>query len=125
MVIHQVLAAPDDSAPFEFTIDKSTCASLIAGAKTLAEMAERERSTSPWSPMAPNSLTEPKRVRTTTIRTDRANEKGLESPRSSTAPNSLTEPKRVRTTTIRTDRAEEKFIEPPQSPMAPNSLTEP
>jgi CxxC motif-containing protein len=125
VVIHQILAAPDDSAPFEFTVDESTCASLIAGAKTLAEMAEQERSTSPRSSMAPNSLTEPKRVRTTTIRTDRANEKWLESPGSSTAPNSLTEPKRVRTTTIRANRTEEKFIESPQSPMAPNSLTEP
>jgi hypothetical protein len=38
-------------------------------------------------PTAPNSLTEPKRVRTTTIRTDQANEKRLESPQSQTAPN--------------------------------------
>jgi len=87
--------------------------------------AEQERSGSPQSPTAPNSLTEPKHVRTTTIRTDRASEKWLELPGSSTAPNSLTEPKPVRTTTIRTDRANEKWLESPGSSTAPNSLTEP
>ena len=59
------------------------------GPKTPAEMAEQERSR---SPMAPNSLTEPKRVRTTTIRADRAEEKFIESPGSPMAPKSLTEP---------------------------------
>jgi len=63
VVIHQVLAAPDNSAPFEFTIDQSTCASLIADARTLAEWAEQQR---------PNSLTDPKRVRTMTIRPDQS-----------------------------------------------------
>jgi CxxC motif-containing protein len=88
---------------------------------TPAEMAAQERSKPPPSLTALNALTEPKRVRTTTIRTDGAEEKRIESARSATAPNALTEPKRVRTTTIRTNRAEENRTEPPQStvPIAP------
>jgi hypothetical protein len=133
VVIHQVLAAPDDSAPFEFTIDQSTCASLFADAKTLAEMVERSKS-SQLVP-GPNSLTEPKRVRTMTIRTDGTMQKRIESPTApnlptgerskstqlTPAPNSPTELSRVHTMTIRTDGAERKRIE---SPTAPNLLTE-
>jgi len=66
VAIHQVLTAPDNRAPFEFTIDQSTCAALIADAKTRAEAAEQER---------PKSLAEPKRVPTITIRPDKAEQK--------------------------------------------------
>jgi hypothetical protein len=59
VVIHHVLTAPDDRAPFEFTIDQSNCAGLIADAKTRAEIAQQQRSKPP---------TEPKRAPTTTIR---------------------------------------------------------
>jgi hypothetical protein len=75
VVIHQVLAAPDNSDPFEFTIDQSTCAALLADAKTLAEAAEQKRSGSTQSAKGPNSLTELKRVRTMTIRPVQAEQK--------------------------------------------------
>ena len=39
VVMHQVLAAPDDSEVFEFTIDQSTCAALTADAQTRADAA--------------------------------------------------------------------------------------
>src|SRR5882724_4824171 len=58
VVIHQVLAAPDNSDPFEFTIDQSTCAALIVDAKTRAEVAEQKRSESTQSATGPNSMTE-------------------------------------------------------------------
>ncbi len=112
VVIHQVLTAPDGSAPFEFTVDQSTCASLVAGVKTLSETAQRERSKSIYLTPGSTSPIEPKRVTTTTIR-------------SPTAPNSLTEPKPVRTMTIHTNGADEKLIESPQSPTGPNWLTKP
>jgi hypothetical protein len=60
--------------------------------ETPAETAAQERSKSPPSPTAPNALTEPKRVRTTIIRTNQPEENRIESPQSPTAPNSLTEP---------------------------------
>lgn len=75
VVIHQVLAAPDNSNPFEFTIDQSTCAALIADAKTRAAVAEQKRSESTQPATGPNSLTEPKRVPTMTIRPDQAEQK--------------------------------------------------
>ncbi|MHC2435159.1 hypothetical protein [Bradyrhizobium sp. USDA 4451] len=69
VVIHRVLFAPDDSAPFEFTIDQSTCAALIEAAKARAESPKRAAGP------APNSLTEPKRVHTMTIRPEQAEQK--------------------------------------------------
>lgn len=69
VVIHRVLFAPDHSAPFEFTIDQSTCAALIEDAKARAESAKRAAGP------APNSLTEPKRVHTMTIRPEQAEQK--------------------------------------------------
>lgn len=75
VVVHQVLAAPDNSAPFEFTIDQSTCAALIADAKTLAEAAEQKRTESTQLAPGANSPAEPKRVRTMTIRPDQPEQK--------------------------------------------------
>jgi hypothetical protein len=65
VVIHQVLTAPDDSAPFEFIIDQSTCAALAADIKSRVDeikagAADMKR-----------SLDEPKHVPTVTIRPDR------------------------------------------------------
>jgi hypothetical protein len=59
VVIHQVLTAPDDSAPFEFSIDETTCAVLLAGIKTRVKEFEQNR---------PKSLDEPKHVPTITVR---------------------------------------------------------
>jgi hypothetical protein len=56
---------------------------------TAPNLLTEERSKSTQLAPVPNSLTEPKRVRTMTIRTDGAEQKRIESP---TAPNSLTEP---------------------------------
>ena len=75
VVIHQVLTAPDNSTPFEITVDQSTCAALIADAKIRAESAEQKRSESTQSATGSNSLAEPKRVRTMTIRPDQAEQK--------------------------------------------------
>jgi hypothetical protein len=75
VVIHQILAAPDSSASFEITIDQSTCATLIADAKIRAESAEQKRSDSTRSATGLDSLAEPKRVRTMTIRPDHAEQK--------------------------------------------------
>ncbi|MDH2384912.1 hypothetical protein [Bradyrhizobium sp. CER78] len=69
VVIHRVLFAPDNSAPFEFTIDQSTCAALIEDAKARADAAKRAAGP------APNSLTEPKPVHTLTIRPEPAEQK--------------------------------------------------
>src|SRR6266404_7487283 len=69
VVIHQVLAAPDNSAPFEFTIDQSTCAAMIEDAKTLAQEIERKR------PESTQPTTDPKRVHTLTIRPNQTQEK--------------------------------------------------
>lgn len=69
VVVHQILTAPDDTAPFEFTLDQSTCASLIADATTRAKAAEQKRFESN-SAIGPNSLAEPKRVPTIIIRPD-------------------------------------------------------
>ncbi|PAY10930.1 hypothetical protein CK489_01920 [Bradyrhizobium sp. UFLA03-84] len=69
VVIHRVLFAPDNSVPFEFTIDQSTCAALIEDAKARAETAERERGA------GSNSLDEPKRVHTITVRPEQAEQK--------------------------------------------------
>lgn len=68
VVIHQVLAAPDNSAPFEFTIDQSTCAAMIGDAKTLAQESERKR------PESTQPTTDPKRVHTLTIRPNQTQE---------------------------------------------------
>jgi hypothetical protein len=51
VVIHQVLTAPDNSAPFEFIIDEPTCAALAAEIKTRAAGMKR-----------PESLDEPKDI---------------------------------------------------------------
>lgn len=69
VVIHQVLSGPDNSAPFEFTIDQSTCAMLIEDAKARVEAVKREAGP------APNSPAEPKRVHTMTIRPEPAEQK--------------------------------------------------
>ena len=69
VVIHQVLASPDDRAPFEFTIDQSTCAARIEDAK--ARIGSVKQEAGPGL----NSLTEPKRVHTMTIRPEQAEQK--------------------------------------------------
>jgi hypothetical protein len=68
VVIHQVLAAPDNSDPFEFTIDQSACTAVIQEVNTVTE-AHRKRLQST------QSITEPKRVHTLTIRPNQAEEK--------------------------------------------------
>ena len=69
VVIHQVLAAPDNSDPFEFTIDQSACATMVEDAKTLAQEIERKR------PESTQPTTDPKRVHTLTIRPNQTQEK--------------------------------------------------
>lgn len=69
VVIHQVLAAPDNSAAFEFTIDQSTCAALIEDARTIAREIERKRAEST------ERTTDPKRVQTLTVRPNQTQEK--------------------------------------------------
>jgi hypothetical protein len=58
VVIHQVLAAPDNSNPFEFNIDQSSCTTILEDAT--ANRRERSEST--------RLTTEPNRVHTLTIR---------------------------------------------------------
>jgi hypothetical protein len=65
VVIHQVLVAPDNSDPFEFTIDQSSCTTILEDAA--ANMRERLESTRP--------TTEPNRVHTLTIRPNQVEEK--------------------------------------------------
>jgi hypothetical protein len=69
VVIHQVLAAPDNSDPFEFTVDQSACAAMVEDAKTLAQEIERKHSGST------QPTTDPKRVHTLTIRPNQTQEK--------------------------------------------------
>jgi hypothetical protein len=64
VVIHQVLAAPDNSDPFEFTIDQSSCSTILEDAT--ANRRERLDTTRP---------TEPKGVHTLTIRPNQAEQK--------------------------------------------------
>jgi DNA-binding CsgD family transcriptional regulator len=86
IIIHFV-ATSDDGVPFEFTVNQSTCANLMAEARTLLEMVGREHSESAEPVRAPNSRTEPKRVHTMTIRIDEDDQKRNESPQSLTVPN--------------------------------------
>ena len=69
VAIHKVLTGPDDSEVFEFTIDQSTCAALIAEAKTRADAAERELKSIRSGTGSP---TEPRHVHTFTVRPDQA-----------------------------------------------------
>jgi hypothetical protein len=65
VVIHQVLTAPDNSDPFEFTIDQSSCTTILEDAT--ANRRERLEPTRP--------TTEPNRVHTLTIRPNQAEDK--------------------------------------------------
>jgi hypothetical protein len=82
-VIQQVLTAPDNSAPFGFTIDQSTWISLLVGRQNPRRNGEQKRSEA----TGPNSLTEPRRVHIMTIRTDQAEQKSIESTQPPTASN--------------------------------------
>lgn len=61
VVVHQVLAPPDGSAPFEFTIDEATCATIVAEIDTRVAGMKR-----------PKSVDEPKGISTIRIRPDPA-----------------------------------------------------
>jgi hypothetical protein len=63
VVIRQVLAAPDNRASFEFTIDEAICAAIAADIEARAKAADLQR---------PQSLDGPKRVPTITVRPDRS-----------------------------------------------------
>lgn len=78
IAIHEVLAAPNHSAPFEVTIDQSTCATLFTDTMDFAQIAAQKRAAQPTT--GPNSLTEPRRVHTMAIPPDQGAVKPPQSP---------------------------------------------